>query len=353
MLFPLSLVAGDFSPATPMPSASLDDDKLISRIVVGSCFHPSLPAGIFDEIAEQEPDAFLFAGDNVYAADESDDPELKSLKQAYSNLANVASFTRLRKTVPVLPVWDDHDYGLDDAGGDWPRKQTAEALYEHVWAIPGNDPRASRDGIYFERITGPEGQRVQLILLDTRFFRTPLTRNPGEKPPEYIPTDDPDQSMLGEEQWQWFEQQLRKPADVRIIVSSTLLLSEVHGWEAWRQMPAERQRFYNLLKTTQANGVVIASGDTHNGGIYRADDKIDYPLLELNASSLNVPLTTYVKNPKQVPGVYRLGDTYVEANYGVIDINWQQRHIDLRLVSDQGDTVRQAGISISELGRHD
>ena len=349
LLVPLLASAEGFSPAKPMPSAVLADSQEIDRIIIGSCFDQTRSARVFDDIAQRKPDAFLFMGDNVYAEDESDDPALMSLREAYGELAALDSFARLRESVPVLTVWDDHDYGLDDAGGDWPRRQTTEKLYEHVWAINQQDPRAMRDGIYFQRTTGPEGRRVQFILLDTRFFRTPLTPNTGEIPAKYVPSDDPAQTLLGERQWQWFETQLRKPADVRVIVSTILVHSEIHGWESWRMMPRERERFYGLLRSTGAGGVIIASGDTHAGAIYRADDKIDYPLLELNASSMNLPLTSFVKNPMQVPGVYRLGDTYFESNYGMIDINWQSGDIELQLIGETGETVRRATINLSEL----
>ena len=46
-------------------------------------------------------------------------------------------------------------------------------VFEHVWDVKPEDPRSQREGIYFARSTGPEGRRVQLIFLDTRFFRTP------------------------------------------------------------------------------------------------------------------------------------------------------------------------------------
>ena len=140
-----------------------------------------------------------------------------SLKAAYGQLARVNSFSALRQAVPILPIWDDHDYGLNDAGGDWPRKQTAESLYEFVWDIRADDSRAQREGVYFASNIGPEGRRVQVIFLDTRYFRTPLTRNNTDSFGEYLPSNDPRQNMLGDDQWQWFEQYLREPTDFGLI----------------------------------------------------------------------------------------------------------------------------------------
>ena len=69
----------EFSPAVPMPAATLAPDRALTRIAFGSCYHPSLESGIFNELAGHHPDAFVFLGDNVYAEDESEDPTRMSL----------------------------------------------------------------------------------------------------------------------------------------------------------------------------------------------------------------------------------------------------------------------------------
>ena len=154
-LLSLTANANEFSPARPMPSATLIDEQLITRIAIGSCLVPTRDSAIFNEISNTNADLFLFIGDNVYSETEKDDPELKSLKAGYGMLADSKPFASLRKTMPVLVTWDDHDFGANDGGGDWPHKQTSQALYNHVWAIDPDDVRTSRDGVYFSRVVGP------------------------------------------------------------------------------------------------------------------------------------------------------------------------------------------------------
>jgi alkaline phosphatase D len=332
-----------------MPSAPLNPDAAVTRIALGSCYDPYRPGVIFNRILATDPDLFVFLGDNVYAKTEEDDPELKSLVEAYAALAAEPHFQALRAEVPVLPIWDDHDYGLDDAGGDWPHKLTAEALYEHVWAITDNDPRAQRPGTYFAEILGPVGQRVQLILLDTRFFRTPLTRAPAGSRERYTPSNDPNQNMLGEAQWRWLENELRKPAELRIIVSTLMLMAENHHLESWQNLPQEKQRLIDLVRSTKAEGVVIASGDSHAGALFHADDVAAYPLHELNASSMNVPLTLFVPEPSFPAERYRDGEPFASANFGLVDIDWAAGSMTLRLLDELGNTVREATVAIASL----
>ncbi len=338
-----------FSPATPMPAATLEPEKTLTRIALGSCFEPSMDSNIFNEIAQRDPDAFIFLGDNVYAEDESDDPNLTSLRKAYADLAAVESFKALRQSTPLMVVWDDHDYGKDDAGGDFKYREFSESLYEYVWNITATDERAKRDGVYFEETVGPIGKRVQFITLDTRSFRTPLTPHPDPSIGRYTESQDPNQNVLGETQWQWFEDQLRKPADVRIIVSTIQLIADGHHWEAWRVMPAERERFFQLLESTRANGVVIVSGDRHSAAIYKLPDFEPYPLVEMTTSSLNIPLTSFVKNPVDEPGPHRRINPYYETNYGLIDIDWDAGQLSMKLMDETSQIIAEEIIPINLL----
>ena len=344
--------AADFTPAKPMPSVPLADGHLVTRIAFGSCGIPTNDDSIYDEIRKTNADVFLFIGDNVYSADESDDPELKSLKVAYGKFAESNAFASLRATIPTLVTWDDHDYGLNDAGGDWPHKALSQSLFNFVWAVDDDDPRAARDGVYFSRIVGPENRRVQFILLDTRYFRTPLKKavKALSGGGSYMPTRSKSQNMLGEAQWQWLEQQLRQPADLRIIATSIQMIADGHNWEAWRLMPRERLRFYKLLGETGAKGVVLISGDRHSAAIYRQTNDVAYPLWEVTSSSLNLPLSSFLSNIKTEPGPYRIGQPYYDANFGVIDIDWASRRLILQIRDESGRTVLAANVSLESLG---
>lgn len=332
-----------------MPARVLRADKPLTRIAFGSCYSPSAGSAIFDSISASNPDAFVLLGDNVYADDESHDPELVSLRKAYGELAAVDSFARLRQQTPLLVSWDDHDYGKNDAGRDFSGRTLAESLYEYAWAIPENDPRRQRDGVYFERTIGHAGQRVQLIVLDTRFFRSALTINPDQAVGRYMPSTDPEQDLLGNDQWVWLEAQLNKPAEVRILVTSIQLIADGHYWEAWAMLPKERRRLYETINRTRANGLVVVSGDRHSAAFYRQPDAIGYPLIEMTTSSLNIPLTSFVKNPAIEPGPKRLNRPYFDANYGLMDVDWSSGEIELTLMNPSNQVITSQRINMADL----
>ena len=323
--------------ARPMPSAPLDLAAVPTRIVFMSCAQQNEDQSLFDEIAQQDADLSLFIGDNVYGDVRSDDPALPELKAAYMRLADSAPFARLRAAAPMLTTWDDHDYGLNDAGGDYPYKEQSEALFDYVWAVPADDPRRTRPGVYGSWDFTDGARTVQVIMLDTRFFRSPLKRTddygaPGRE--RYLPDPDRAKTMLGEAQWAWLEAELKKPADLRLVVSSIQVIADGHGWEAWRTLPAERERLYALLADQGVDNLVLLSGDRHAGAIYAREIGDGARLLEVTSSSVNLPAARWraQSNDSSVEaGPYRVGAMEYDPNYGVIDVDWAARTATVRL----------------------
>ena len=330
--------------AIPMPAAPLDLSRTLTRIIFASCARQDLDQSIWDQIASESADLTLFIGDNVYGDDDPEDPELKMLAAAYGMLALSQPFARARAAAPMLTVWDDHDYGLNDGGGDYLYKVGSELLYDYVWAVPEDDPRRARPGVHGAWVIGEAGRRVQIILLDTRFFRSEL--KPSDKPgvrgkERYIPDPDPSKTMLGADQWAWLEGELKKPADLRLLVSSVQIISDGHGWEGWKMLPAERDQLYTLIEQTGADNLIMLSGDRHAAGLYRRNGVIDYPLFEATSSSLNRPLTAMVPPDRlfMEPGPNRLGDMYMDANYGMIEIDWEAGDLAVTIRDGNGATV--------------
>lgn len=335
----------------PLISAPLDKKMRLSRIAIGSCFAPQLEHDIWNAVLKSEPDLFLFMGDNVYAESESEDLLLPALKSGYKMLSEVKPFKKLLEQHPVMTTWDDHDYGMNDAGANWIARAQAEALYEHVWAV--NDERKHRPGVYYARTFGPPGQRVQVIMLDTRYFRSDLLAAPAEKREQwgkYAPSEDPQATMLGAHQWNWLKTQLESPAEIRLIVSSVAIVQDVHNMEGWRTLPLQRKKLFDLIAQTGAAGVVLLSGDRHFAGIYQEHQGVAYPLTEFMSSSMNLPISGPLADRyRNEPEPRRLTDTFMDENFGLLSIDWQKETLTLEIRDKSGVVVRNSIISINSL----
>lgn len=330
------------APASP----ALAEDVVLERIAFGSCLHQARPQDILGPLLADAPDLMLFLGDNVYG--DVSGPELTELREAYALQATSAPLNALRARVPVLATWDDHDYGLNDAGADFPHAAEARRMFVDFWDLEEAD-LADEEGVYQSRIAGPPGRRVQIILLDTRSFRSSLLPTDARGAPgreRYLPDPDPAKTMLGEEQWRWLEAELAKPADLRLLVTSIQLIADGHGWEAWRTMPLERTRLYETLRASGARGLLVLSGDRHRAGIYRHDAAVDYPLYEVTSSALNLP----IPGIGEEAGPLRLGETYTDANYGRIDVDWEAGRVWMQLLDGTGRVVRAQDVALGSLG---
>jgi alkaline phosphatase D len=337
-------------PRAPMGMGEPTEATELTEIFFGSCHTTERPLGILDVIAGQSPDLFIYTGDNVYGDAYSWDSTLPELREQYQALGESSAFANLRAAAPMLAIWDDHDYGMNDFGERFPFKGFAEELFLEFWNVPADDERRTRPGIYTSRIVGPEGRRVQMILLDTRYFRGELARSPNRGAPgmeRYVPTEDESVTMLGEAQWAWLAEELEKPADFRLLVSSVQVHADGHGWEAWRTMPHERDRLYETIETSGAEGVVIVSGDRHSSGLYVRDDVTSYPLYEITSSSLNLSFA----EENNEPGPHRIGEMYAPANFGVVGMDWEAGEISLQIRDEEGETVREQRVALSDLTR--
>lgn len=326
------------------PASAVDDSPVLSRILFGSCIKQDQPMPILRAIVDERPDLFIFLGDNIYA----DTSDMEVMRAKYDKLRADAGFSRLIATCPILATWDDHDFGVNDGGADYSMKVESQKLFVDFWNDPPDSPRRTREGIYDAAVFGPTGKRVQVILLDTRYFRSPLMTGDQRPGGRYIPSTQPDRTMLGEAQWKWLEEQLLVPAELRIVATSIQLLATASGQETWSNLPLERERFFRLIETTNAGGVVLISGDRHWSELSVLEERVVYPLYELTSSSLNQ------LHPRGTPTMNMLRampNTFHRENYGAIEIDWSRSQPSLRLeIRDLDKTVRLSkSLSLEQL----
>ncbi len=335
-------------------------ETALSRIAFGSCTRQDQPQPIWDAIVAADPQLMILLGDNIYA----DTDDMDVLRAKYQLLADQPGFRQLKQTCPLLATWDDHDYGANDVGAEYPKKAESQQVFLDFFARRPTIPAALGRASISARTFGPSGKRVQVILLDLRNVRSPLKHDyPAGEPGEglegpYGANRDADATLLGPAQWKWLEEQLRQPADLRLIGSSVQVVSHEHGYEAWANFPDERERLLRLIRETKAGGVVFLSGDRHEADISRlpADDPagVGYPLFDVTSSSLNQRSGTLTKAKvlfRNEINSYRVGTIYYEENFGLIDIDWKPSDPIVRLqVRDiQGNVVLQQRVTLHQL----
>jgi alkaline phosphatase D len=301
-------------------SLSATKDSELYVIGFGSCITEKRDQPIWDAIKKENIDEFFFMGDNVYG--DSEDGLLVEMRKSYEKQRQM--FPKWVFDKKLNAIWDDHDYGKNDGGFEYPLKKEAQKLFLEFWNVNKEDPRHNREGIYFNEVNEILGSKVNLIALDTRYHRSPLDQ--ADKP--YSPTLDKTKTILGERQWKWLEEVLNKDSDLVIIVSSIQILPTNHGFEKWYNFPHERTKLLNLLKTTR-KPIIIISGDRHKAGLYK-----DGRIIEMTSSSMNKPISKPITMlwdllSKETDDLLQ-GDMYSRENYGIIKFNKNKISVTLK-----------------------
>lgn len=175
----------------------------ITKIVIGSCLNEEWNRNqtAIERMTAEKADLAILMGDNVYGSSTEDDPQLSDLRASYWQQARRREFAGLVSSTPTLAIWDDHDFGKNDGGGEnYPGRVVAQQMFDAFWRVGPDDPRAHPNGVYGAWTLGPQGQRVQIILLDTRYWRSPLKptdqRNAKGKE-RYLEDTTPSKTVLG------------------------------------------------------------------------------------------------------------------------------------------------------------
>lgn len=358
-LFALLSCASD--PGRPGPSSAAT--AVTQGLAFGSCLRQWQPQPVWSAIAESGARGFIFMGDNVYSdvGPYRQMPPPTNIAAAYQDLSLAPQFAAFRQQaqadgMALMATWDDHDYGENDGGGDYPYQRQSRGYFADFFKL---DPGALGDGldrgVYHSRVMDLAGLKVQIILLDTRSFRSPLTL--GETPSVCPPTGvianrAPTATLLGEAQWQWLGQQLDEDADLRLLVSSIQVLPEQHCFEKWANFPRERQRLFELIGERRAKGVVFLSGDRHLGEVSQLPSSAaGYPLYEITASGLNSAVGSNSAaageaNPLRVAGANLLTD-----HFGFIAVVRQGADtiVALQLRGVDGQVLRQLNVPLTAL----
>ena len=244
-------------------------------------------------------------------------------------------YLKLTKTIPVLGTWDDHDYGANDGGEEYSKKRESQQLFLDFLDVDKNSPRRQQEGIYHaQTFQTPKGS-VKIILLDTRYFRTALTKGTGKM--RFQPNKGKG-SILGTQQWQWLEKELQESAaDFNFVVSSIQVLSSEHGFEKWANFPDETAKLLTLIENSKAKNIIFLSGDRHISELSKkAVSSMSYPMIDFTSSGLTHSYSAF----KSEPNKYRTGNVVSDLSYGLIKIDFESQKVTFKMMG-KSNTVLQ------------
>lgn len=317
-----------------------------TSIAFASCINDERPNHpIWEELLKANPDVTIFMGDNVYLdlSRMKVDTMTEEFNANYTRLGEIPQFKALRSSSRILAIWDDNDYGQRDGDGSFEHKELSKQRFLEFWDIEPSSDRAEREGNYEAAWIGEGEQRIQVILSDTRYFRSSWKRDSRATEctsGNIVPSDDEDATILGETQWSWLEKQVREPAVLRVFVSGIQVIPEEHCFERWGGFPHERNRLLELLSQSEARTIVL-SGDRHLAETSRLlpkdEPRIKNELIEFTSSSFTSRVGFGVNEVNR----HRMTEENIRVNnFGFLTVYWETESLTVEYRDQAGTTLQ-------------
>ena len=225
------------------------------RFVFASCARTGSSHAVFDAIRKAQPLFFHHLGDLHYSNIGKNNPAL--FRAAYETVLAAPTQAALYRAVPLVYVWDDHDFGPNGSDSTSPGREASRLAYReyipHYPLVAG----AGNAAIYQTFSVG----RVRFISLDLRSERSPVST-----------PDSPQKTLLGAAQKTWLKQELlaaRDSAKLVFLISSVPWNGRTGKGDGWSAFGTERREIADFIKTNGIKNLCVLSGDAH---MLAADD---------------------------------------------------------------------------------
>ena len=314
--------------------AKAEDARDIT-IAFGSCFFLADPNPIwggqsygsgfeiFDAIAAKKPDVMVWMGDNLYYQTPDElDPSMMAFR--YRRQRTFGPLQNLLTATSQLALWDDHDYGPNDADLSYVMKGESLTLFKRYWANPSFGlPEVP--GVFGYARFGD----IDIFLLDDRYYRSANQL-----------LDGPDKTMFGAAQMTWLRSALvYSSAPLKLVVNGTQMWNSANRFEAFGRYATEQKAFARWLVDQRIEGVVFLTGDRHFSELIRIERPGAYPLYEFTSSPLTSrpwdnPPAEERTNPDIVPGTL-----VFKRQFGMIRVTGpgNDRHLALESYDQKGE----------------
>ncbi len=304
------------------------DGPLSFRLAFASCASTASNHRVFDAVREKAPDMFVHMGDMHYLDIYKDDAA--AFRRAYDRVLDSPRQSALYRATPILYIFDDHDFGRNNADATSDSRSAAQAVYRervpHYPLQPGGDTLQQAFSI----------GRVRVILTDTRSARTPTT----------LPREE--RTMLGSEQLRWLEAELTRARNAPLVIWVNtvpwITRSNERTVEGWAPYADERRRIADVIERLGLTArIVMLSGDGHMSAI---DDGTNSAYMSGRSEGTRgfvvahaAPLDRW---PRTKGGPYSHGVSRRNHQFGLLDVVDSGSALDVTVSARdaRGDVIR-------------
>ncbi len=319
--------------------------------LTGSCAYfnepefdrPGKPYGgdssIFETMANTPAAFHVWLGDNWYTR-EVDYYTAWGLNYRASRDRSLPILQKFMASMPQYAIWDDHDYGPNDAGKAYLLKDASRKVFMDYSLNPayGEDGK----GIYSVISYGD----ADIFLTDDRYFRTEADmRDSINGEPNTTKT------YFGKAQMDWLKNALLfSKATFKIIATGSQVLNPFSEYDCMRFYSAEYNELMNFLATEKIKGVVFFSGDRHHSEVIKMERTNLYPLYDVT----NSPYTSGIGKVQgaEKDNAARIAGTLVEEqNFTKVSVSGKknERVMKVEFIGIKGNKLGEWTVKEQEL----
>lgn len=281
---------------------------------------------MWESLSRQEPEWILAIGDNSYADSERKKGEKyvspEVVWRRYAETRNRLQIFRQKKLIPMVALWDDHDFGMNNGGRYYPFRNEVKKVFQAFY------PQADQ-GEGFQ--VGPGVSSLWKIgphsfyLLDARSFRSEGGPSPAclknrthslcKDQSIEVPKED---IHLGTDQEIWLLNALREDQNSQLwLAKGDQWLGAYQPFESFdARHPKSFSRTMKMIKSA-GKQVVLLSGDRHSSEVTRVPSQLlGYDTYEIVSSPIHAKV--YPSNWIDFPNPDQVAGTAEAFNFTVI-----------------------------------
>ena len=319
--------------------------------LAGSCSYfnepvydrPGKPYGgdssIFETMAKTPAAFHIWMGDNWYTR-EVDYYSTWGLQYRASRDRAQKVIQEFMAKMPQYSIWDDHDFGPNDAGKSFILKEESRELFKKYTLNPSYGQEGK--GIY-TKITYAD---ADFFLTDDRYFRSE-----DELPDSINGKPSTEKTFFGAMQMDWLKNALLySKATFKIIVVGSQVVNPLNSYECMRHYSFEYNELMTFLLDQKINGVIFFSGDRHHSEVIKLPREGSYPLCDVTISPYSAGVSKV--RDAELTNPYRVDNTLVEfQNFGKITISGKKndRNLSVEFIGLKGEKLGEFNINESAL----
>ncbi|MEX0967108.1 MAG: alkaline phosphatase D family protein [Bacteroidia bacterium] len=316
-----------------------DQDPPQYTVALGSCTYindsaydrPGRTYGndyqVFTSIHKKDPDMMLWLGDNVYLR-EADWYSRSGILDRYTHTRSTPEMQPLLASTHHYAIWDDHDYGPNDANRSFIGKEQTLEAFRLFWPNRISGLPGAEGGITSQFQFGD----IDYFLLDNRYFRSPNRRTTGQR------------TILGNAQIEWLIDALKTSrAPFKMVVMGGQFLNTAAVHETYSTFPEERQKLLELIVEEKIPNVVFLTGDRHHTELSKLDTA-GITIYDFTVSPLTSGPNT---NVTEVNRHREEGTLVQERNFGMLTFSgaFRERQLKMQIFNSEGTLLWERTIA--------